>query len=109
MSDTLITVIAIALAAVLMFVFPLMTMSDRTDDVSQLTVETATTEFVDDVRTTGKITEAKYNKFTESIGATGNTYNSPITHLSNRVLKNVQIPLIHGRECDHTAWSVTML
>ena len=33
MSDTLITVIAIALAAVLMFVFPLMTMSDRTDDV----------------------------------------------------------------------------
>lgn len=75
MSDTLITVIAIALAAVLMFVFPLMTMSDRTDDVSQLTVETATTEFVDDVRTTGKITEAKYNKFTESIGATGNTYN----------------------------------
>ena len=48
MSDTLITIIAIALAAVLMFVFPLMTMSDRTDDVAQLTVETATTEFVDD-------------------------------------------------------------
>ena len=38
MSDTLITIIAIALAAVLMFVFPLMTMSDRTDDVAQLTV-----------------------------------------------------------------------
>ena len=36
MGDTLITVIAIVLAAVLMFVFPLMTMSDRTDDVSQL-------------------------------------------------------------------------
>ena len=45
MSDTLITVIAIALAAVLMFVFPLMTMSDRTD------------------------------KFIENIGSTGNTYN----------------------------------
>ena len=50
MSDTLITVIAIALAAILMFIFPLMTMSDRTDDVSQLTVETATTEFVDNYR-----------------------------------------------------------
>ena len=59
MSDTLITVIAIALAAVLMFVFPLMTMSDRTDDVSQLAVETATTDFVDEVRTTGKITPDK--------------------------------------------------
>lgn len=75
MSDTLVTIIAIALAAILMFVFPLMTMSDRTDDVSQLTVETATTEFVDEIRTTGKITQDKYDKFIEAIGSTGNTYN----------------------------------
>ena len=74
MGDSLITIIAIALAAVLMFVFPLMTMSDRTDDVSQLTVKTATTEFVDDVRTTGKLTMDKYSKFIESISATGNSY-----------------------------------
>ena len=74
MGDTLITVIAIVLAAVLMFVFPLMTMSDRTDDVSQLSVETATTDFVDDVRTTGKLTMDKYSKFVESISATGNSY-----------------------------------
>ncbi|MCI8412316.1 MAG: hypothetical protein HFJ40_07855 [Clostridia bacterium] len=74
MGDTLITIIAIALAAVLMFVFPLMTMSDRTDDVSQLTVETATTEFVDDVRTTGKITMDKYGKFVENLSSTGNSY-----------------------------------
>ena len=74
MGDTLITVIAIALAAVLMFVFPLMTMSDRTDDVSQLTVETATTEFVDDVRTTGKLSMDKYSQFVEDISATGNSY-----------------------------------
>ena len=74
MGDTLITVIAIALAAILMFVFPLMTMSDRTDDVSQLTVETATTEFVDNVRTSGKITMDKYSKFVENISSTGNSY-----------------------------------
>lgn len=74
MGDTLITIVAIALAAVLMFVFPLMTMSDRTDDVSQLAVETATTEFVDDVRTTGKLTMDKYSKFVENISATGNAY-----------------------------------
>ena len=74
MGDTLITVIAIVLAAVLMFVFPLMTMSDRTDDVSQLAVETATTEFVDDVRTTGKLTMDKYSSFVENISATGNSY-----------------------------------
>lgn len=75
MSDTLITVVAIFLAAILMFIFPLMTMSDRTDDVSQLAVKTATTEFVDEIRTTGKITQEKYSKYIESIHSTGNTYN----------------------------------
>ena len=74
MSDTLITVVAIALAAILMFVFPLMTMSDRTDDVSQLAIETATTEFVDDVRTTGRLTLDKYNKLVENVSSTGNSY-----------------------------------
>ena len=72
MSDTLITIIAIFLAAILMFVFPLMTMSDRTDDVSQLSVQTATTEFVEDIRTTGRITLDKYGKFVEEIAAPGN-------------------------------------
>ncbi|MBQ2938373.1 MAG: hypothetical protein IJE05_05830 [Clostridia bacterium] len=75
MEDTLISVIAIALAVILMFVFPLMTMSDRADDVAQLTVEVATTEFVDEIRTTGKITPDEYSKFLENIGSTGNTYN----------------------------------
>ena len=74
MGDTLITVIAIILAAVLMFVFPLMTMSDNTDNVSQLAVETATTEFVDNVRTTGRLSMDKYSKFVETISSTGNSY-----------------------------------
>ena len=74
MGDTLVTVVAIVLAAILMFVFPVMTMSDRTDDVSQLSVQTATTEFVEDIRTTGRITLDKYGKFVEEIAATGNAY-----------------------------------
>ena len=74
MSDTLITVIAIGLAAILMFVFPLMTMSDRTDDVAQLSVETATADFVDTIRSTGRITPDNYNSFLQNITATGNTY-----------------------------------
>lgn len=78
MSDTLITVIAIALAAILMFIFPLMTMSDRTDDVAQLTVETATTDFVDTIRTTGKITPDSYSTFMQNITSTGNTYDVEI-------------------------------
>ena len=34
MSDTLIVIIAIGVAAVLIFVFPIMTLADRIDDVS---------------------------------------------------------------------------
>ena len=73
MGDTLITVIAIVLAAVLMFIFPLMTMSDRTDDVSQLS------EFVDDVRTTGRLSIDKYNSFVQTIASTGNSFDVEMT------------------------------
>ena len=74
MGDSLITIVAIFLAAILMFVFPLMAMSDRTDDISQLAVQTATTDFVDDVRNTGKLTNDKYNKFLQTLISTGNSF-----------------------------------
>ena len=74
MGDSLITIIAIFLAAILMFVFPLMSMSERTDDVSQLAVNTATTEFVDTIRTTGKLTLDDYDKYIQTITATGNSF-----------------------------------
>ena len=75
MEDILISIIGISIAAILMFIFPLITMSDRTDDISQLTVEIATTEFVDDIRQSGKITPDRYAQFVQNIGSTGNTYN----------------------------------
>lgn len=75
MDDILTSIIGIAIAAVLMFIFPLMSMSDRADDISQLTVKIATTEFVDDIRQSGKITLDRYTQFTDNISTTGNTYN----------------------------------
>ena len=74
MGDSFVTVIAIFLAAVLMFIFPLMSMADRTDDVSTLAVQTATTEFVDKIRTTGKLTLDDYDKYISTISSTGNTF-----------------------------------
>lgn len=74
MGDSLITVVAIVLAAVLMFIFPLMSVSERNDDIAQLSVQTATAEFVNDVRNTGKLTEDNYNKFIDTLSATGNYY-----------------------------------
>ena len=74
MSDTLITIIAIFLAAVLMFVFPLMAVSSNQEDVAQLAVTQATQEFVNKVATKGKITQADYDAYVQVLGVTGNTY-----------------------------------
>lgn len=74
MSDTFIIIIAIFIAAVLMLVFPLMTLADRNDEITQLTVQTATSELVDEIRRTGKLTEDQYNNFVSSIASTGNAY-----------------------------------
>ena len=78
MGDSFITIIAIFLAAILMFVFPLMAMSERTDDVAQLAVQTATTDFVDNVRTTGKLSSDDYDKFLQTIASTGNSFDVDI-------------------------------
>ena len=74
MGDSAMTVVAIFLAAILMFVFPLMTMADKKDDVSTLSVQTATDEFTDKVRTTGKISQIDYDNFVSTLAATGNSY-----------------------------------
>ena len=74
MSDTLITIIAIFLATVLMFVFPLMSVSERNDDVAQLSVQSVTAEFVNKVKTTGSVTEENYSNYIQTLNATGNTF-----------------------------------
>lgn len=74
MGDSLITVVAIFLAAILMFIFPLMSLAERTDDISQLAVQTATTDFVDQIRTTGKVTLEDYEAYLNDISSTGNTF-----------------------------------
>ena len=79
MGDSATTIIAIFLAAILMFVFPLMTMADKTDDTVKLTVQTATTEFTNDVRTSGYLSQEKYDKYIQTLAATGNSYDVEIT------------------------------
>lgn len=74
MGDSLMTVIAIFLAAILMFIFPLMSISERNDDITQLAVQTATADFVETATTKGKITEGDYSAFVQTLGATGNAY-----------------------------------
>lgn len=79
MSETLTTIIAIAVAAILLFVFPLMTMADRVDDQTQAAVQTAVTNFVNNASLKGEITKADYDKLVQTISSTGNTYSVEMT------------------------------
>ena len=72
-------VICIGLAAVLMFVFPLMTMADKQDDKTVQDVQIATTELVDTITTTKSITQEDYDNFLLTLAATGNSYDVEIT------------------------------
>jgi len=78
MGDSIITVVAILVAAILMFVFPLLSVAERSDDIAQLAVQTATIEFVDNIRSTGKIQESSYNSYIQTLAATGNSYDAEI-------------------------------
>ena len=80
MRDTLITIVAILLAAILMFIFPLLSASERNDDVSQLSVQTAINEFVDNSCSIGKITIENYSTLVNTLNATGNNYDIEIEH-----------------------------
>lgn len=80
MSDTLITIIGIFLAAVLMFVFPLMTVTNTQDDISQVAVQSLVAEFVNNAATKGKITQDDYDTFLSKLYATGNTYDVQLEH-----------------------------
>ena len=74
MGDSLTTIIAIFLAAVLMFIFPLAAIADRNDDTSQMYVQTTLDNFVNTVAAKGKLTNDDYEKLESTLAATNNSY-----------------------------------
>ena len=74
MEETTVSIIGIMIAALLMFVVPLVTIADRNDDISQLTAQTLTADFVDKIVRLGQITSDDYNEYVTRLAASGNTY-----------------------------------
>ena len=75
MEDITTSVIGIFIGVIIMFVVPLILVSDRSDDIAQLTSQTATINFVDNVIKSGKITNDAYQDFRRMLTTTGNVYN----------------------------------
>ena len=80
MSDTLITIVAIFLGAILMFIFPLMAVSDSQEGIAQTAVQSLVSDFANSSATQGKITLENYDTFIQRLHATGNTYSVEIEH-----------------------------
>ena len=78
MEETSVSIIGIIIAAILMFIVPLYTIADRNDDISQLTVQTETALFVDNIIRLGKITSSDYQQYITSLNDSGNTYDIEI-------------------------------
>lgn len=74
MGDSLATVVILLITITVAVGLPMMAMSDRNDDIAEITVQTAISEFVNNARTIGKITISDYDKLISSLNATGNTY-----------------------------------
>ena len=74
MDDTPVDVIGIILAAIIMFIVPLILIAERNDDISQMIASSATADFVNNVVKTGKITTDNYQKLVSSLQSSGNSY-----------------------------------
>lgn len=74
MDDITISIIGIMISSILMFLTPLVLIADRADDIAQLSAQTITSEFVNEVVRAGKITSDEYQTFISSLYASGNTY-----------------------------------
>lgn len=74
MDDTAMSIVGIFIAAIIMFIVPLMLIADKSDDIAHLTAETVTSGFVDSVIKSGKLTNDDYNDFISMLNTTGNSY-----------------------------------
>lgn len=75
--DTFTTIFVMILVTSILFIFPLMIISNQVDSASQVSLQTYMTDFVNEICNTGKLTKNDYDKLIETI--TGpNTYNIEI-------------------------------
>ena len=75
MQNSTSTMIAMFIAGILLFIVPLVTLTDRNDNVTQENVKLIVEEFVSEIRNTGELTRTKYQDFSNKLYSIGsNTY-----------------------------------
>ncbi len=72
--STLMTIVGLFLVASLMFIIPMMSISERNDDIAQTVAQTAVSNFVDTVSNAGSIKPSDYEALVQELNSTGNTF-----------------------------------
>ena len=80
MGDSLSIIFATIVAAIIMFLFPMLDTWERQDDLSYMAAYTAVVDTVDSVRNTGRLTEEMYNDLVSTLTATGNRFDISLEH-----------------------------
>ena len=74
MQDNISVIIATILAVIIIVIFPIYNIATRQDSATNNTVVEITTNFVDEIRTKGYITEQRYQQYVDDLTSTGNMY-----------------------------------
>ncbi|WP_066497529.1 hypothetical protein [Abyssisolibacter fermentans] len=85
MEGSLSKIVAIIVACVIFFIYPIMTMFERQDDTSRVFVLSETTKFVDSVRNLGYISPNMYQEFVNKLLATNNIYDIQMEHRHRKI------------------------
>ena len=80
MGDSLSVIFATIVAAIIMFLFPMLDTWERQDDLSYMAAYTAVVDTVDAVRNTGRLTDDMYNDLLSVITTTGNRFQIQMEH-----------------------------
>lgn len=74
MQDSFVTIIAVSITIIVIFVVPMISLSNQNDVIANDNVQTIIDEFITDVRTTGKLSMDKYEMLESKLLATGIVY-----------------------------------
>lgn len=80
MEENIQRILAVIVSILIFFIFPIYIAFEKKDDVSYALALKITTEFVDQVKSNGFITEDMYLSFVSELAATSNTYEIDFEH-----------------------------
>lgn len=92
MEDRMQTVIAIFVAFIIFFVFPIYFTYEKKDDISYALVLRYTQDFVNNIKSKGYITKEEYDEYLSKLDLTENTYD--INMLHTQVKSNPVVPIL---------------